>query len=68
MIRLNQQTITHLAEDINFFGHKIVALTREAQMDRQLIEKLGLELTVFGHALRVLKGRAINLEDMQHGA
>ncbi len=68
VIRLNQQTITHLAEDINFFGHKIVALTRETQMDRQLIEKLGRELTVFGHALQVLKDRGINLEDVQHDA
>ena len=68
VIRLNQKTITNLAEDINFFGLKIVEQTRESEINKKMIEKLGKELTVFGNALGVLKAKGVNLEGVLNEA
>ncbi len=68
VIKLNQKTITNLAEDINFFGLKIVESARESEINEGLIEKLGKELTVFSNALGVLKAKGIDLEGVLNEA
>lgn len=68
VIKLNQKTITNMAEDINFFGLKIVDLIREAEINKGLIEKLGKELTAFSNALSVLNAKGINLENILNEA
>jgi hypothetical protein len=64
IFRLNQQAINNLVEDVNFFGLKIVKLTKESEINKKLIEKLGRELTVFIKAFKVLQSKGTDLEGL----
>ena len=62
IIKLNQKAISNLVEDINYFGGKIVELTRSDEINRSMIEKLASELTLFSKAVDSLQTRGVKLE------
>jgi len=62
VIRLNQKTISNLADDVNFFAKKIIDLVRESEINHLMINKLNSELTIFSNAIDVLRSRGVMLE------
>lgn len=62
IIKLNQRTILNLVDDVEFFGTRIVELTRVGEINRALIEKMCKEMTVFAKAMNVLQQRGVRLE------
>lgn len=64
IIKINQTTICNLAQDINYFGLKIVEITKEVEIDKKLIEKLGKEMTIFSQAIDKLQNRGKTLGDI----
>jgi hypothetical protein len=63
IIRINQKTISNLAEDINYFAKKLIAVTKETEINRIMIDKLNKELTIFCDAVSVLKTKEGILEN-----
>jgi hypothetical protein len=62
IIRLQQETISYLATDINSFAMQLVKLAKESQMNKKMIEKISKELSVFTNAMNNIKDRAISRE------
>ena len=67
IIRINQRTINNMAEDVNFFAMRIVELTRETQMDKMRIEKLGKDVQIFAGALTALRKKGVSLDGVLNG-
>ncbi|MBM4763228.1 hypothetical protein [Bacillus sp. B15-48] len=64
IIKNNQKTINNLAEDVNFYSEKVVALALEEQVNKKRIEKLGKELSVITRALKTLQEKGIDLQQV----
>ncbi|MBW8350049.1 hypothetical protein K0H71_11380 [Bacillus sp. IITD106] len=62
IIKNNQKTINNLAEDVNFFAEKVVEIALEQEVNKQRLEKLGKELTIFTKALKTLQEKGIDLQ------
>jgi len=63
VINNNQKTISNLAEDINFFGVRLVEMTRTSEINKALVEKYGKQLTAFSNVMSTLQDRGHNLEE-----
>lgn len=64
IIKLNQQTISNLVKDVEYFGTRLVEMTKSDEINRALMEKLGKELTVFTKAMDVLQQKGIRLKGL----
>lgn len=62
VVRLQQQTIANLAQDVNHFAKRLVDLVQSSAENSALIDKLGRELTLLINAMDVLQGRNEKLE------
>ena len=56
VLRLHQETINNLTEDINYFASRIVILSRQTTVQQKQIERLALDLQVFSQAISVIHG------------
>ncbi len=63
IIKTNQKAIHNLAEDITYFGDRIVELTRADEINKTLIRKLGQELTLFCRTIDALQSKGLRLEE-----
>ena len=62
IMKIQQNTISNLSEDINVIAIRLLDATKESQINRTLINKIRKQLTVFSNAHRVLKERGVKLE------
>jgi len=67
VLHLNQQTVTHLIEDINYYARRMVDLTRETEINRQMVDKLAREMSIFSDALGVLQAKGVDVEKILLG-
>ena len=63
VLRMHQKAIANLAEDIAYFGDRLVELTRDVERNQLVIEKLAREMTLLGNALVHLRQKERTLED-----
>lgn len=66
VMRVHQKAISNLAEDIAFFGQKMVALTEEVEKNKATIVTMSREMTMFANALKQLRQREAGYEQSLH--
>lgn len=62
IIKNNQKTINNLAEDVNYYAEKVVEVALEQDINKERLNKLGKELSVFTQALKRLQKKGVDLQ------
>jgi hypothetical protein len=62
IFKIHQKTISNMAEDISSIALQVVDLTKSSEINRNLVDKLGKELTVLAKAHQIMKSRSEVLE------
>ncbi|MFD2262808.1 hypothetical protein ACFSM5_07900 [Lacibacterium aquatile] len=62
VLRIHQKAISNLAEDVAFFGRRMVDLTTDVEKNKLLIGKLSRELSMFADAITRLRSKETGLE------
>lgn len=62
VMRVHQKAISNMAEDIAFFGQRLVGLIEDVEKNKLLIANMSREMNMFANALKNLRAREANYE------
>lgn len=67
VLRNNQLTMNHLFEDINDLQSRLLDEVRQSALNREKIDKLARDLSIFSQAMDVLQDKGIDIFDELRG-